>query len=631
MLIGHQSTRFKKMLDFKHLEFRSNDRLGLAMIVASLVAITLTVATLLWNQKESREKHIRTQGVSLTTMISDLPYEQLVPAQGQQDLLRTIFQSQNDPSFVYAAIIDTENNLISVASARGLTVPQLDLPVDAVGWLSDRPVSTSDGESVIEFYTPLYADESIVAYLRLGYLQPVVGVSLEQVPFLATLGLIIFLLTPLFHFLVRKEVKPLREANEKITTIMESRQFQKIDLQVPAELSGFLDRFTAFVDLAKQRIENLESEQENLVTSKNLITYSKSRIENVLEAIPEAVLILDQSGSISFANRHISTLLGVSHDDVINNSPADWCVNEELFEFISRYSEPSTASRLSETTRLNVGEIKKRSLAIKAYPLFSPTDSTEIYGTLICIRDVTKESTSQRQQGEFVAHVAHELKTPLNTLSLYTEAIVNDDDDDPRNRIEAANIMHDEVERMAGLIDNLLSITKIEMGEISIERQRLRLHEFLEDTFDVASRTERAKKLKLKFELDLPTNLTSIMADKDLMRIAINNLLTNAVKYSRPGGEVSLRCEETEQSICIVVKDNGIGIVADEQDRIFERFYRSDDAEARKRSGHGLGLALARDIVQLHYGTLAVTSTPNEGSEFIIQIWKEVGMLKQVV
>jgi signal transduction histidine kinase len=167
------------------------------------------------------------------------------------------------------------------------------------------------------------------------------------------------------------------------------------------------------------------------------------------------------------------------------------------------------------------------------------------------------------------------------------------------------------------------------MGEISIERQRLRLHDFLEDTFEVASRTERAGSLKL--ELDLASNLTSIVADKDLLRIAINNLLTNAMKYSQPGGTVSLSSEETEQSVRIIVRDEGIGISEDEQELIFERFYRSEDAKARKSAGHGLGLPLARDIVQLHYGTLTVSSKPNEGSEFVIQIWKESGMLKQAV
>ena len=629
MLFSHRQMRLEKMLEFKHLRPRGNDRLGLAMIVASLAAIALIVATLLWHQKETRETQIRMQGVSLTRMLSGLPYAQLVPPAGQQSLLSTIFQSQNDPSFAYAAIINTENKPVSVASAPGLTVPSMDWPDKPVGWLSDRTLTTNNGANIVEFYTPLYTDGSITAYLRLGYFLPGTSISLEQLPFFATLALFVFLLTPLFYLLVRNEIRPLREANEKISTVIESEQFRQIELGTTGELSDFIERFTAFVDFAKQRIDSLEGEREKLVTSKNLITYSKTRIENVLEAIPEAVLILDESGNISFANRRISTLLGVSHDDVINADLSDWCENAELLEVISRYSGQPAASYLSETVRLDVGSKKRRNLTIKAYPLFSPTDSTNIYGSLIVFRDVTKESASQRQQGEFVAHVAHELKTPLNTLSLCTETLLDDDADDPQGRIDAANIMHDEVERLAGLIDNLLSITKIEMGQISVERQRLRLHDFLEDTFNVASRGEKAR--ELTFELDLPTDLTSIMADKDLLRIAINNLLTNAVKYSRPGGTVSMNCEETEQTVRILVRDTGIGIDPDEQVRIFDRFYRSEDAEARERSGHGLGLPLARDIVQLHYGTLTVASTPNEGSEFVIEIWKEAGLLKQVI
>ena len=599
------------------------------MILASLFAIALIVVTLLWHQKETQETQIRTQGVSLTRMLSGMPYAQLLPTAGRQSLLSTIFQSQNDASLAYVAISDKQNQPVSVDAAPGITVPSMDWPGTPTGWLSDRTAITSNGEKVIEFYAPLHVDGVIVAYLRLGYILPGMGISLEQLPFFATLALIIFLLTPLFYFLVRNEIRPLQQANAKISAVIESEQFHQIELGTTEELGDFFARFTTFVDFAKQRIDKLEHEQERLVTSKNLITYSKSRIENVLEAIPEAVLILDQSGNISFANRRVTTILGVAHRDVIDSDIADWCDNAELLEVISRYSVEPAASYLSETVRLDLGSKQKRTLSIKAYPLFAPTDSTNIYGSLIVFRDISKEAAVHRQQGEFVAHVAHELKTPLNTLSLCTEALFNDDADDPESRVEAANIMHDEIERLAGLIDNLLSITKIETGQISVERQRLRLRDFLQDTFDVASRSEKAH--ELTFEIDLPPDVPSIMADKDLLRIAINNLLTNAVKYSRPGGVVTMDCEETEQTIRILVRDTGIGIAADEQARIFDRFYRSEDAEARQRSGHGLGLSLARDIVQLHHGTLTVNSTPGEGSEFVIEIWKEAGLLKQVI
>ena len=599
------------------------------MVVASLAAIALIVATLLWHEKETQETQIRTQGISLTRLLSGMPYAQLVPTTDQHSLLSTIFHSQNDPNLAYVAIVGAENMPVAVTSTPGVTVPSMDWPETPVGWLSDRAVTTSNGKDVIEFYNPLYVDGSIVAYLRLGYFLPGMAISLKQLPFFATLALIIFLLTPLFYLLVRKEVRPLKEANARISTAIESEQFGRVEMDISNELGSFIDRFNALVDFASQRIEHLEGEKERLTTSRNLITYSKTRIENVLEAIPEAVLILDQSGNVSFANYRFSSLMGVSLDEVMGSVPADWCENSELLEIISNCSGRAATSYLSQTVRLDIGSNKKRKSTVKAYPLFSPTDSTETLGTLIVFRDVSKETAMQRQQGEFVAHVAHELKTPLNTLSLCSEVLLDDDGDDPQGQIEAANTIRDEVERLAGLIDNLLSITKIELGEISIKRQRLRLHDFLEDAFQVASRSDKAS--DLTFELDLRPDICSIMADKELLRIAINNLLTNAVKYSKPGGVISMSCVETEQTVRIAVRDEGIGIEENEQDKIFQRFYRTEDAEVRKRVGHGLGLSLALDIVQLHNGTLNVTSKPNEGSEFVIEIWKEVGLLKQAI
>ena len=214
------------------------------MILASLFAIALIVVTLLWHQKESQEKQIRTQGVSLAQMLSGLPYAQLVAPLGQQSLLGTIFQSQKDQNFAYATIVNEENQPVSVAAAPGITVPSMDWPATSAGWLSDRTVTTAKGENIIEFLAPVYADGAIVAYLRLGYILPGMGISFDQVPFFATLALIIFLLTPLFYLLLRNEIRPLRQANAQISTAIESEQFRQIELGATEELSDFLGRFT---------------------------------------------------------------------------------------------------------------------------------------------------------------------------------------------------------------------------------------------------------------------------------------------------------------------------------------------------------------------------------------------------
>jgi signal transduction histidine kinase len=139
----------------------------------------------------------------------------------------------------------------------------------------------------------------------------------------------------------------------------------------------------------------------------------------------------------------------------------------------------------------------------------------------------------------------------------------------------------------------------------------------------------RGKELDLQIEL--PKEMSAVAIDKNLFRIAVNNLLTNAIKYSNPGGQVTLSAEEDEESTRITVRDNGIGISPEEHEKIFDKFYRSESAEAQDRNGHGLGLALAREIVYLHHGTLSLESTPGEGSAFVIEFRKETGLLQEVV
>jgi len=254
-------------------------------------------------------------------------------------------------------------------------------------------------------------------------------------------------------------------------------------------------------------------------------------------------------------------------------------------------------------------------------------DEARIFGTLVLLRDTSQEALTKQASSDFVAHVSHELKSPLNVLAMYSESLQGEDGKDEKFRIEAANVIHDEVERLSMMINNILNITKIEMGSISIERTRVRLRDLLKDAFDACNRD--AKEKDLTFTLDLPKEISPIALDKSLIRIVVNNLLTNAIKYSKQQGQVLLSAEETHRTILITVRDDGIGIAPEDQSKIFEKFYRSDSDEVRKRPGHGLGLSLAREIVQMHHGTLTVNSSVGEGSEFVIEFSKETSLLRK--
>ena len=313
----------------------------------------------------------------------------------------------------------------------------------------------------------------------------------------------------------------------------------------------------------------------------------------------------------------------------MTSHPREWCSNAEVIDFFARY-ETSTASRfMNDTALFQPIEKSDTTLALNGYPLFSPNDSASAYGTLVVIRDVTQESLARQSRSEFVATLGHELKTPLNTLALYSEVMLDDTGEDPAQRIEAINTIHDEVERLTSLVNNLLSITRIEMGSLDLDKRRTRLGDLLEDIASTFNRAASQQNITVEYEL--PQDLSAVAVDKDLLRVAINNLLSNAIKYNQAGGKVTVSAEETDEAVLIKVTDNGIGVSDEDRLRIFDKFFRGESNEVRARTGHGLGLSLTRQIVELHDGELSVDSERGHGSTFTIALWKRFGLVKKAI
>jgi len=243
---------------------------------------------------------------------------------------------------------------------------------------------------------------------------------------------------------------------------------------------------------------------------------------------------------------------------------------------------------------------------------------------MVVIRDATEEQIARQNRSEFIAQIAHELKTPLNVLAMYSEMLLGEEGNSEQFRIEAVNTIYDETERLSTLINNMLAISKFEMGNMQLSRQRVRIGELLQDILKNLSHSDRGH--QLKFELDVSHEMSAIYVDKDLLRIAINNLLTNAIKYNKTDGKVILKAREYDDVIEISVQDTGIGIKEDEIPRVFDKFYRSDDEQIRAQTGHGLGLSLVQQIVYIHHGKIKVDSEFGKGTTFSIQLDKDVAM-----
>ena len=176
---------------------------------------------------------------------------------------------------------------------------------------------------------------------------------------------------------------------------------------------------------------------------------------------------------------------------------------------------------------------------------------------------------------------------------------------------------------------SVLNITQIESGSLAPEKSLGQLRDVASAAFEEAEHS--AADRDYTFTFDAPREMNPIFVDKDLIRIAITNLLSNAVKYNNDGGEIRLSIEETEDAVQVRVSDSGIGISEDESARIFEKFYRSQDERVQSIGGHGLGLALTRQIIELHNGTLSLNHERDVGAEFIINLWKETTAVKQAI
>ncbi|MDX1516074.1 MAG: ATP-binding protein [Woeseiaceae bacterium] len=606
------------------------DRIGLVIVFASLSAIAALSYVVLRYQHDSRVDGIRNEGVSLVRAVSAVPYEQLLPGGSQQGVMRVLQHGARSHDFAYVSIVDAGGRSVNEWVADGVIVPPSTISAEPSDWLGESLHELSaSGHKILEFHAPLLDGGELEGFVRLGYRYPAFGLGMQQLPFYAAMSLPVFLLVPLFYLLLRLEIRPVRQANVEISRLIDGESFRRLEIAASGELGDFMARFNRFVEFADNRIKSLEQEQRQLITSSKLLGYRKNRIETVLETLPEAVLILDESGTITFANQKTAALFGVSTEVILAQAPGQWCDNPDILQLLAKYSSGGKGRKFTDTIRFSLDSAMTQAIVTKTYPLFAPNKPSSAIGTLIIFRDETQESLARQARADFVAHLAHELKSPLNVLALYSESLLGDAGTKEEFRVEAANVISDEVDRLGTLINGLLSLTQIETGSLTPNKTLVKLRDVANAAFEEARNSAGDRNYRFVFEA--PKEMSPVHVDKDLMRIVITNLLSNAVKYNTDGGEVRLTIEETEDAIQIRVADTGIGIHDDEAARIFDKFYRSGDERVQAIGGHGLGLALARQIVELHLGSLSLNQDREQGTEFIINLWKETAAVKQAI
>jgi len=342
--------------------------------------------------------------------------------------------------------------------------------------------------------------------------------------------------------------------------------------------------------------------------------------EAVLNGLPDPLLLLDKDGVVRRANPAARQLLGPR---VEGRPLAAVLRHPDLLQAVDRVLNGGAEGEVEFTLP---GEIE-RSLSARVARLegAGPAETAAV----LSLHDVTAIRRAEQLRADFVANASHELRTPLSSLLGFIETLQGPASDDPEARERFLPIMLEQARRMSNLVEDLLSLSRIELDEHTPPTGRADLGRILER---VQSSLElRAKEKDMTIELEIGSGTTEVVGDEDQLTQVMQNLVDNAIKYGRPGTPIRVRAGPASQTpgrpsrqarrgVAVSVIDQGEGIAREHIPRLTERFYRVDTARSRQLGGTGLGLAIVKHIVNRHRGQLEIDSTPGEGSRFTVYL-----------
>ena len=336
---------------------------------------------------------------------------------------------------------------------------------------------------------------------------------------------------------------------------------------------------------------------------------NSSRLEAVLSSMIEGVIALDSSGEVTMANNAACQIFSLIKPELIGRKLINIVRFPELIEAIETTLFNDVFSNTEFTT---VGDTRK---TIRAQ--VSVLDvGDEKPGAAIVLHDVTELRQLETLRQDFVANVSHELKTPLASIRAYAETLKLGAINDPKNNLKFVTRIEAQADILNQQIQDLIQLARVESAQTAFEIVRINLRKLCLDCVNTFA-TE-ADSLKVKLTLQENDEELFIDADHKAIRTIVNNLISNALHYTPERGSVTVMLSQTDRLATIEVVDTGIGISAEHQSRIFERFYRVDKARSRDMGGTGLGLAIVKHLAQAFEGNVELSSSEGEGSTFSI-------------
>ncbi len=437
-----------------------------------------------------------------------------------------------------------------------------------------------------------------------------------------TLSVILVVLGALFviYRRLREQLGGLSRIGERLQSHRDHIEQDLASLQIVESQDSVTSAWNELVSLSRNLASEVERGEANQELSLALQRCGGGALSEALNAIPDGIMYIANEVHFEYLNSTAGRLMGWNPEEAkqitLPEAQADG-VGGEILDMLrdSRQVDGSFEARTEDLEAGGGPGGDNSSYRVWLIPLQRPRNSD---GCIVVIRDVSQQVRSERAREEFVTQVTHELRTPLTNIRAYAETLSSGMFEDPQVITECYNVITKETRRLSRLIEDILSVSQLEVGSIELNKDSVDLKTLLNE--GVRDIRGLADEKNIDVQLTLPSKTEPISADRDKLAVVINNLLGNAIKYTPSGGDIVVGGQITPDAVVVTVKDNGIGIDPADHARVFEKFQRADDPAVKSEPGSGIGLFTAREIVRCHGGDIELISGKGQGSTFIVRL-----------
>lgn len=359
----------------------------------------------------------------------------------------------------------------------------------------------------------------------------------------------------------------------------------------------------------------LEAKQLREEREKSLleVAYERSKSNTIINCMTDGILVVNKNRQIVLKNPSITRIIPSLSDITLPASLDDILIGTPLKNIID---EVLVSKECLFIASQEIG-IDNCTYMVNACPVIESDE--ENLGAVAVLRDISALKKLEVAKSMFVSMVSHELKSPLSAIESYLALLTSGIVEDKEKQMEWMNKALIRCQVLRTLVSDLLNLTAIETGKFNLKRSPLQCGEIIESIYESSLEKAKEKNIKLEFECINNASPEPILADKSALTSICTNLVDNAIKYTPDGGSVRIILEHNGTYVKLKIKDTGIGLSAEEKEKIFEEFFRVKNSFTVKVPGTGLGLSLVKKLVELHNGRISVESKEGQGSEFMIR------------